>query len=186
VRNIVSILGKIGNNKALSFFKQTIKHPDLRVRKETIYASAMMELELANDFLIIALKDENESIQNLALKEIVKRQTFSAFPYLEKMILDKGFKSRSTEQAREIMEAYARLGGPKAFELLEKIINKFNLLPSGGSDRMKTNAVRALSYIPGATASRLLHKVSDFRNKVMADAARRGLVARKARRDNSV
>jgi HEAT repeat protein len=186
VRNIVSILGKIGKSHALSFFRQTIKHPDLRVRKETIYASSKIELEQANDFLIIALKDENESIRNLALKEIVKRQTVSAFPYLEKMILDKGFKNHSTEQAREIMEAYARLGGPKAFELLEKISKKFTLIPSSGADRMRINAVKALSYVPGVQTSRLLHKYSDSRNKTMADAATRGLAARKARRNNSV
>jgi len=186
VRNVVSILGKIGNSQALGFFRKTIKHPDIRVRKETIYSSSRMELEMADDFLLIALKDESEIIQNLALKEIVKRHTFTAFPYLEKMILDKSFKNRSPDQAREMMEAYARLGGPKAFEQLEKIVKKFTLIPSKGADRMKINAVKALSYVSGVNVSRMLHKISDSKNKVMADAARRGLASRKARRDNSV
>ena len=44
---------------------------------------------LGADFLVVALRDEDENIQTMALRELVKRNIGAAFPYLERMITDK-------------------------------------------------------------------------------------------------
>jgi HEAT repeat protein len=175
VRNVVMILGKIGSPQALNYFRRTITHSDIRVRKETIVSAARINNELSTDFLIMALKDESESLQTLALKELVKRKSEKAFVHIENLINEKSFKSRPADQIKEILEAYAKLGSKDAFELLKKLATRFILIPSEKEDRTKFYAIMALGYVFNAAAYQLLRKISGSRNKRHADAARRAL-----------
>ncbi len=178
VRNVVSVLGKIGSPKALSYFKRTITHSDIRVRKETVVSAAKIGGDQAAAFLIEALKDENENLQTLALRELVKQKANKAFDYLKVMISDKNFKNRPVEQIREILEGFARLGGQNAFEQLKNQVTRKTLFPSEKQDRVRVYATRALGYISIPQAIRLLDKISKSRNKSMADAAKRALLRR--------
>ena len=175
VRNIVMILGKIGSAQALNYFQRTITHSDIRVRKETIVSAARINNEQSADFLIMALRDESESLQTLALKELVSRKSEKAFVHVESMIEDKKFKNRPTEQIKEILEAYARLGGKQAFERLKKRATRTILIPSEKEDRIKFYAVMALGCLLSSQAYQILDKISRSRNKTMADAGRRAL-----------
>jgi HEAT repeat protein len=178
VRNVVNILGKIGSPQALSFFRRTISHSDLRVRKETVFSAAKTTNENSTDCLIIALKDESESLQTLALKELVKRKSQKAYLHIEAMIDDKGFKTRSADQVKEILEGYARLGNKSAFEKIKKLATQRTLLPSEKIERIKFYAVLALGSIISPQAYQLLKKISISRNKRLADAAKRAMSKR--------
>lgn len=173
VRNVVSILGRIGDIRAFSYFKRAIQHPDLRVRKETVIAAARIESDEAAKFLITALNDQDEKIQTLALREIVEKKIYIAFEQIRALIMNKEFKNRSGEQIREFLAGFAILGGDGAFEHLSKIIlNKFQL-PSEKNERFKINAIRALGYLANPESTALLNKISSGRNKKLADMARR-------------
>ncbi len=183
VRNVVMILGKIASPQALNYFQRTISHSDIRVRKETIVSAARIDNEQSADFLIMALKDESESLQTLALKELARRKSEKAFIHVENMIEDKKFKNRPTDQIKEILEAYARLGGKQAFERLKKMATRTILIPSEKEDRIRFYAVMALGYIYSPAAHQVLNKISKSRKKRMADAARRALNRRLKERD---
>jgi len=175
VRNIVMILGKIGSPQALNYFQRTIIHSDIRVRKETIISAAKIESEQSADFLIMALKDESESLQTLALKELVRRNSEKAFIHVDNMIEDKKFKNRPADQIKEILEAYARLGGKDAFEKLKKMATRTILIPSEKEERIKFYAVMAIGCIVSSRSYQILEKISGSRNKTMADAGRRAM-----------
>jgi hypothetical protein len=175
VRNVVMILGKIGSAQALNHFQRTIKHSDLRVRKETVVSAARIDSELSIDLLIIALKDESEGLQTMALRELVNRKSGKAFDHLEKMIDDKEFKNRSTDQIKEILAGYAQLGGLNAFEKLKKMATRPILIPSEKTERIKFYAIMALGYLQNNQAYQLLSKIANSRNKKAGDAARRAM-----------
>ncbi|UCE65965.1 MAG: HEAT repeat domain-containing protein [Candidatus Zixiibacteriota bacterium] len=175
VRNVVMILGRIASPQALNYFQRTITHSDIRVRKETIVSAARIDNEQSANFLIMALKDESESLQTLSLKELVRRKSEKAFVHVENMIEDKKFKNRPTDQIKEILEAYARLGGKQAFEQLKKMATRTILIPSEKEDRIKYYAVMALGCIFSPPAYQVLDKISKSRNKRLADAARRAI-----------
>ncbi len=185
VRNIVSILGKIGGPEALNHFKRTIKHADPRVRKETIISVARINTREAADFLTAALDDDNEKLQTLALKELVSKRIEKAFDTIRKIVVHKHFKNRSAEQIKEFLEGFAVLGGMYAFERLKKIIKRKPFLPSEKDKRVKTYAVRALGFIDSVEAKRLLDKISRSRNRPLADMARR-TISRKLKGDSLV
>jgi len=178
VRNIVAILGKIGSSQALNCFRRTINHPDIRVRKETVVSAARIGNENSTDYLIMALKDENESLQTLALRELVKRKSEKAYMHIEAMIDDKGFKNRSADQIKVILEGYARLGNKSAFEKLKKLATYRILIPSEKMERIKFYSVLAMGSIISPQAYHFIKKVSESRNKRLADAARRALKKR--------
>lgn len=173
VRNVVSILGKIEDPRALNYFKRTIGHSDLRVRKETIISAAKIYLPEAADFLITALNDDDEKLQTLALRELVSKRIEKAFDAIGKIIVQRNFKNRSTEQIREFLEGFAILGGQNAFEPLKRIIKHRVLLASEKDKRLKNYAVRALGNVNAAGATQLLEKISRSRNGPLADTARR-------------
>ncbi len=173
VRNVVSILGRIGDIRAFPYFKRAIQHPDIRVRKETVIAAARIESNEAAEFLITALNDQDEKIQTLALREIVEKKIYIAFERIRVLITNREFKNRPGEQIREFLAGFAILGGGDAFEHLSKIIsNKFQL-PSEKNERFKINAIRALGYLDIPESTALLNKISSARNRKLADMARR-------------
>jgi HEAT repeat protein len=185
VRNIVSILGKIEDPRALNYLKRTIRHSDSRVRKETIISAARIYTSEAADFLVGALNDEDERLQTMALREIVRKKTEQAFNAIGKIIGQKNFKNRSTEQIREFLEGFAILGGKNAFEPLRRIIQRRVLLASEKDKRLKDYAVRALGNVNVAEARQLLEKISRSRNRALADTARR-TINRKLKGDSLV
>ncbi len=175
VRNVVMVLGKIGSDRALSYFQRTILHSDLRVRKETVVSAARIGIEKSADFLIMALKDDSENLQTLALKELVKQKAEAAFIPIEKMIDDRDFKNRSADQIKELLAAYAALGDLRSFDKLKKMSTSRSLLPSEKMERIKYYSIMALGYIKSPQAYQLLNKISTSRNNKIADAARRAL-----------
>ena len=185
VRNIVSILGKIEDPQALQYFKRTIRHSDIRVRKETVISAARIYAPEAADFLIMALNDDDERLQTLALRELVSKRIEKAFDIIGKIIARKSFKNRSAEQIREFLEGFAILGDLKAFEPLKRIIKRRTLLSSEKDKRLRNYAVRALGHVTTAEATRLLEKISRSRNRALADTARR-TIGRKLKGDSLV
>jgi hypothetical protein len=175
VRNVVSILGKVNNPKAMGYLRRTIRHQDIRVRKETLISAAKVGTEEAHDFLILALNDEDEKMQIMALKELVQRKVAKAYNQIEKIVLDKDFKERSSDQIKEFLEAMAQLGGDKAFDPLNKMASQFTLLASEKQKRLKNYAVRALGYVQSSLATKQLEKIAKSRDHGLADTARRAL-----------
>jgi hypothetical protein len=175
VRNVVGIIGKINSPKALGYFRKTIQHADLRVRKETVVAAARVANNEAFDFLIMALNDDDERLQILALKELVSHKVGKAYMVIEKIVMDKEFKERSTDQIKEFLEAMAQVGGEKAFPVLKKMATRFTLFAPEKQKRLKNYAVRAIGYIQTEDATMLLEKIAKSRNHTLADTARRAL-----------
>jgi hypothetical protein len=176
VRNVVMVLGKIKNPRALSYLRRTIQHSDFRVRRETIVSAASIGTEEANEFLIVALNDVDERLQILALKELVARKVIRAYSHIESIVLNKDFKDRSTDQIREFFDAMAILNGEKSFDILKKIIGGLNLFSSEKQKRLKNYAIRSIGHVQNPEARKLLEKIAKSRNSAMADTARRALV----------
>ena len=175
VRNIVMVLGQINNPRALSYFRKTIRHPELRVRKETVISAARIGSEEASDFLIMALTDDDEKLQIMALRELVKQRVTKAYITIERTVNDKKFKDRSPDQMKEFLEALAKLGGSRSFESLKKMANQITLLASEKQLRLRNYAIRALGFMETPEALVILEKLAKSRNGTLADTARRAL-----------
>jgi HEAT repeat protein len=182
VRNIVKVLGEMKNPRIIHYLKKTIRHPDYRVRKETLEAAAKINSNESIDFMILALSDPDAKIQVNSLRYLVEKKYTRAFLAVENIIKNKKFKERPPEQLREFLEAYAILGQAKAFNHLKSLATKWLFFPSGNDMRLKIYAVNALAKTNTIEAIQLLNKLASGKDKKLAYTAMRAIQIRK--RDN--
>lgn len=174
VRNIVWIMGQIGEPKIINYLKRTIRHPDYRVRYETLNAAARVKAEEAADFMILALSDPDYKIQSLSLKYMLEHSYKRAFPAIENAIKDKNFKNRPPELIREFLEAYAALGQTRALPYLKSLLTK-KIFGTSSDERLRHYAALALGHINNQDALLLLKKLTSSKDNRLANMALKAL-----------
>jgi HEAT repeat protein len=175
VRNIVMILGQIGNPRALDYFRKAIKHPDLRVRKETLASITKIEGESGHEILIMALSDESEKLQLMAARELIKQKALKAYAAVENIIKSKNFINRSDDLIKSFLETIALLGGARGFALLKKMAARNSLFSSAKQARLKKYAINTLGYVQSPEAINFLDKIAKSRNKELSRAAKHSI-----------
>ncbi|NLI16330.1 MAG: HEAT repeat domain-containing protein [candidate division Zixibacteria bacterium] len=175
VRNIVGILGDLNDSRAINYLKRTIRHPDYRVRHETLTAVAKIHSEESVDFMILALSDPDNKIQLASLRYLAEKKSKRAFMAVENLIKNKNFRNKPPEQIREIIEVYAILGQAKALPYLKSLLSKKLLFGSTTDERLRVYAVGALGKINQPEAIALLNKLASSKDAKVAAAAVRSM-----------
>jgi len=175
VRNVVQVLGAIGSQRVINHLKKTIRHPDYRVRKETLNAAANINSSESEDFMILALSDPDIKIQLNSLKFLTDKKCGRAFKALENIIKDKKFKDRRPEQIGKFFEGYAILGQERALPYLKPMASRSLFFASSKDERMKLFAIGALGKIKSGEAQKIINKLSQSKNRKIAAAAMRSI-----------
>ncbi len=182
VRNIVGIMGELDNPRVINYLKRTIRHPDYRVRHETLTAVAKINSEESVDFMILALSDPDNKIQLASLRYLAEKKSKRAFMAVENLIKDKNFRNKPPEQIREIIEVYAILGQAKALPYIKSLLGKKLLFGSAMDERLRIYAAGALGKIDQAEAVALLNKLTSSKDTKVAAAALRAIGGNKGSR----
>jgi HEAT repeat protein len=175
VRNIVMILGHIGNQRAIEYFKKTIKHPDIRVRKETLAAITKIGGETGVEYLLLALKDESEKLQLMAIRQLVKQKAVKTYGQIENIIRSSEFIHSSEEKVQTFLEAIAQLGGKDAFKLLRNMAKRRFLFNSKKRERLRISAIKALGCVQCPETIQLLKDIAKSRNKEISRTAKHSI-----------
>jgi HEAT repeat protein len=166
VRNMVGILGEIRSADAVEHFARTVRHGDVRVRRETIIALSKFGGEEAVQQLLVGLVDAEASLRAAAALGLGLTKAGTAVMALVKRLGDE----TDLETAVEIVRALGRIGDPRAVQALAE-------RASGGSLFSRTplpirlEAIRALGEIGGDAARAVLHRLMRDRNAEVRDAA---------------
>ena len=184
VRNVVMVLGQIGTPNIINHLKKTIRHPDYRVRKETIEAAARINTGDSVDFMILALSDPDAKIQMSSLDFLIQNNGTRAFRAVEHIVKDKKFKDRPPEQIKKFIDAFGQLGQDKAFSYIKQLAGKHSLFGSSKEERLKLIAIGALGEVKINEAGRLLGKLSQNKNKKVSSAAMKAM-SRQQRTDQN-
>jgi hypothetical protein len=182
VRNIVGIMGELDNPRVINYLKRTIRHPDYRVRHETLTAVAKINSEESVDFMILALSDPDNKIQLASLRYLAEKKSKRAFMAVENLTKDKNFRNKPPEQIREIIEVYAILGQAKAMPYIKSLLGKKLLFGSAMDERLRIYAAGALGKIDCAEATALLNKLTSSKDTKVAAAALRAMGGSKGSR----
>jgi HEAT repeat protein len=166
VRNMVGILGEIRSADAVEHFARTIRHPDVRVRRETVIALSKFGGEEAVQQLLVGLGDVEASLRAAAALGLGLTKAGTAVVPLIKRLGEEG----DAETVVEIIRALGRIGDPRAVQALAE-------RASGGSLFSRTplpirlEAIRALGEIGGDGARSVLQRLMRDRNEAVRDAA---------------
>ncbi len=147
VRNVVAILGKTKQPEIVSFLSRTLRHPDARVRRETIRALSGVQDRLAIEMLIAALDDDDAQNVQLAARYLGVTQVTSAIGALRLVALGEGRGNRDTGPRVEAIEALGRLEAIEALPALEDIAGKRAIVRGARVRELRSAAEHAIAAI---------------------------------------
>lgn len=177
VRNIIHVLGRIGDERALDKFRKLAGHKEVKIRKEIITAVDGMKNPRALELLRGFIGDLEPSIRILAIRSLAKEGNQEALPVLEDLIEDPDFGFRDLYEKREIFDALGRIGGETVLPKMRTLVRK------GGSAWFKKAvneerglcAVIALKRIGTEEAIAVLREGRGLSSKVIREACTKTL-----------
>jgi len=177
VRNIVYVLGKIGNSGVIDKFRRVIHHGEVKVRKEVIRALEGMNHPKATDLLVEFIQDEDLSIRASVVRLLAKANYKEALEPLLRVVQQRDFEERDLYEKKEFMEALAHIGKEEVVPILGKIMKRKGLFwfRREKQDEMALCAVIALKSIRTQKAIELLQEGSRSMNKVVRDACAKAI-----------
>jgi HEAT repeat protein len=188
VRNVIWVMGSIGSAEGVKYLKPLIRHQDLRIRKEIITALIKIPGPEAGAILTLMMEDEDKRIRSLTCKGLTKRREKGALPVLMKLLKDAGFRDKSPDEKKHLLESYVSIGGNEAIPLLTRMVNKRSWLKRDQHNETRVFAIRALGLMDTGEAKDALISLSKKRNKVLRktceDALRRMELRQLRLRDN--
>lgn len=152
VRNVVTILGATKSSAVIQYLDRTLRHPDERVRRESIRALSGLGDSVAQRGLISALSDEDAQNVRLAARYLGAGLVTSAVPALEQVARGEGVGSRELGPRVEAIDALGRLGAVSALPTLESLAGR-RLLQGGRPKELRIAAAAAVTRIKGAGGS---------------------------------
>lgn len=177
VRNVVYILGKIGQDKVLDNFRKLIDHNEVKVRKELLHTLDGMKDNRAQELLVGFLNDPESSLRILAIRSLVSHNYQKALEPLKNMIEEKEFIVRDLYEKREIFEALGKIGGSSMVPKMRKLVRQ------GGSawfkkaikEELGLCAVITLKRIGTEDAVEALQEGQNLSSKVIREACVKAL-----------
>ena len=121
VRNVVMILGMMGNPGGIPLLKQSMTHEEDRVRREVARSVGKIRNRDGLEILTALMNDNNKMVRFATLSAMRELDSSDARDFLEAIIMDKSFSKKSMDEKREFMRTYGSLGKP-GFGFLEAII----------------------------------------------------------------
>ena len=127
VRNVVHILGWIGDAGIVQYLGTPAQHHDPRVRREVIAALAQIEADAARPLLMIMLEAADPALLPMVLQQLAQDPHESVTARLLALISDQAFDRCSDEIKRAVFRALATRGDA-ALPTLTNELNRGGLL----------------------------------------------------------
>ncbi len=153
VRNIVYVLGRIGDPKVVSHLKRIKDHKEPRVRKELIHTLSEIKSDEAKNILVSYLNDSDNTVRLSALKRISSMEYRTAVPNMLQIISSENFDSKDSYEKKELFEALAILGTRDHLPFLRELLMKKSwIFGRTKADELRLLAAHTLRKmnIPGA------------------------------------
>lgn len=169
VRNIIYILRRIGDRRAIDYLLKTVKHSDIRVRKEGIKALGELGGKEGIQTLRECLDDTDMQIRVAAAKSFASIGSEAPKRILLDKIAEKSFKDKDFEEKKEFFEAISRWKDPEIFDFLVKILKTKSFFGRAKLYESKACALLCLGLLGNKDALPLLYKYQDSGNKLLRE-----------------
>ena len=170
VRNIIYILRKISDKRAVEFLLKTVRHADIRVRKEVI--RALGELGGGGVFQTLreCLEDPELQIRSAAIRALGTVASEAAKRTIIDRINDKAFKDKDFEEKKEYFEVISRWRDKEVFTFFSEILKKKSFFfGSAKVDEARACAAYGLGLLGNRDAISLLQKFKGENSKLIRE-----------------
>jgi hypothetical protein len=171
VRNIIHILRKIADKRAVDFLLKTVKHGDNRVKIEVIRALG----ELGGSGVILALRealdDPEVQVRIAALKALGNVGSEASKRIILDKMQDKPFRDKDLDEKRDYFQAIAKWKDQEVFDFLIKTLKKKTFFGSIKNDENRACAAYGLGLFGSKDALNILYKYRNQSNKLLKESA---------------
>lgn len=169
VRNIIYILRRIGDKRATEFLLRTVRHGDIRVRKEVIKAFGELGGKEVIHTLRECLDDPDMQVRIAAAKAFGSIGTEAPKRIILDEIYDKDFKDKEFDEKREFYEVLSRWKDAEVFEFLIKTFKTTTFFGRAKNYENRACAAFCLGLLGNKDALPVLEKNKDSNNKLLRD-----------------
>jgi HEAT repeat protein len=150
VRNVVAILASTHKQEVVPLLQRTLRHADVRVRRETIRGLAGIRVALADSVIASALDDVDAQNVQAAARHLGMIGARSAAPALEKVALGTSLGNHDIPARVEAIGALAKIGEPSSVEVMHTLTRKQGLFGGGRDKEVRAAAAAALQVLERA------------------------------------
>ena len=169
VRNIIHILRKIADKRAVDFLLKTVKHGDNRVKIEVIRALG----ELGGAGVIIALRealdDPEVQVRIAAMKALGNIRSEAAKRIILDKIKDKNFKDKEFDEKKDYFETISKWKDEEIFDFLVSTLKKRTFFGSAKNDENRACAAYSLGLLGNKAALNILAKCRNESSKLIKE-----------------
>ena len=176
VRNLIYVLGKIGDVRVIESFSRFIRHKELKVRKEVLHALDTMEDPRACQLLVHFIPDPDPSNRIFAIKTLSRKRVKEGLKPLLNLFSSKDFHLKELYEKKEIFDAIAKIGGDEVVPEMRNFFKKrWSLFKNIHLEEMGLCAAVALQRIGSPAAIEALLEGSKSSNKTIRGACNKAL-----------
>jgi hypothetical protein len=171
VRNIIYILRKIGDPKAVDYLLRASGHSDPRVRKEMLRALGEIGGEKAAAAVGECLDDPEPFVRTSAARALGTIGIEKAMKMIMSRISHKNFLNADFNEKKEYFEALSRWHDPRVQEFLLKIVKKRVFFKRMKYGELKAGAAYALGLMGNKDTLPALDKLRKSGNRLVSGHA---------------
>jgi hypothetical protein len=177
IRNVVAILGEIGDPTAISSLEPLAAYHDLRIAKEALRAIGKIRSPESRTILERFMVHARGDLQLLAAFALGVLRDPKAVPALASMLPRRVIFTNLNLQ-REVIKALAKIRDPGAVPTLGRILRRRSLLAPKRNEELRYMAAQALARMNNDEARSMLVKGVDSTNEKVAQICRGVVYAR--------
>lgn len=170
VRNIIYILRKIGDKRAVDYLLKTVKHGDVRVKKEVIRALGELGGGSVLQALRDCLEDADAQVRSAALKALCNLGSEASKRIILNKVNDKLFKDMEFEEKKEFIEALSRWKDDEIYNFLAATVRQNVFFGRSKNYENRACAASALGLLGRKDALPMLQKMRNDSNKLLREA----------------
>lgn len=171
VRNIIYILRKIGDPRALSYLLRVSGHSDPRVRKEMIKTLGEIGGQKAASAVKDCLDDPESFIRTAAARALGSIGSDYARKSLIDKISDKTFLNASFDEKKDFFEVLTRWNDPSVNDFLLKIVKKRVFFKRAKYNELRAAAANTLGLMGSRDSLPALEKLRRSGNRFLSEFA---------------
>ncbi len=169
VRNIIYILRKIGDKRAVDNLLKTVRHGDLRVRKEVIRTLGELGGAGVLQALRECLDDSELDVRSAALRALATMGSEAAKRIIMNRVSDKTFRDKDFEEKKEHYEALSRWKDNEVFNFLVGTLKNKTFFGRIKTDEARACAAYCLGLLGNREALPVLNKYSNDSSKLLKE-----------------
>ncbi len=169
VRNIIYILRKIADKRAVDYLLKTVRHSDIRVKREVIRALGELGGAGVIQTLRDCLDDPEIQVRSDCLKSLANVGSEAAKRIIMNKVLDKNFKDKDFEEKKEYFDVLSRWKDDEVFRFFSGTLKKKTFFGRSKNYENRACAAFGLGLMGNRDALPLLNKYRNDSNKLLRE-----------------